>query len=268
MPSDSSCPPLCPQCLRRRTALTAALALAVAPLAAAQPARAEQITVLLEEYPPYSFTDADGRAAGYSVELARELLQRAGLAAAIEFTSWARVLLRARSEPNVLIGAIVRLPEREAQFHWLGQIALRRGTLFRLRARPDVQVHVLADAQAYRTAVIKDDVSERELLALGIDARQLDRSADYPSLLRKFFAGRCELIAVNQALAPTLLRQFGFDPAQIEPVLRFSESRPSIAISLATPEPLRQHLQQTWDALRREGRIAAIAAKYPMIALE
>lgn len=255
----------------RRTAVSAAVAWVIALLpmpAAAQPGRAEQITVLFEEYPPYSAVDPDGRASGYSVDLARELLQRAGVGAHFEFTSWARVLLRARNEANVLVGAIVRLPERESQFHWLGQIAWRRGTLFRLRARPDVQIHVLADAQAYRIAVIKDDVSERELLSLGFDARQLDRSADYPSLLRKFFAGRCELIAVNQALAPTLLRQFGFDPALIEPVLKFSESRPSIAVSLATPEPLRQHLQQTWDALRREGRIAAIAAKYPMIAFE
>lgn len=163
----------------------------------------------------------------------------------------------------------VSLPEREAQFHWQGPIGLRRAALFRLKARSDVQPRTLAEARHYRTAVIKDDVSERELLALGwVAGPQLDRSADYPSLLRKFFAGRSELLALNQALAATVLRQYGHDPQLIEPVLRFAESRPSMALSLATEEALRRQLQQAWDGMRRDGSLAAIAARYPAITLD
>ena len=112
-----------------------------------------------------------------------------------EFASWPRILLRARSEANVLVPAMVRLPEREAQFFWPAQIAVRRGALYRLKSRPDIKVRNVADAHAYRIAVVKDDVSERELLALGLNQTQnLDRSVDHASQLRRFFAERTELL--------------------------------------------------------------------------
>ncbi len=224
---------------------------------------------MLEEFPPYSFADGQGRPSGYSVDLAREMLARAKLEGHFEFSSWPRVMLRARNEPNVLVPAIVRLAEREPQFHWLGQISTRHGMLFRLRSRKDVQPRNLAEAKAYRIGVIKDDVSERELLALGLRlGHQLDRCADYPSLLRRFFAGHDELLALNQQLAPLILKQYHFDAQLIEPVLKFSDSRPSMALSLATDEALHQRLQKAWDAMRQDGTVAAIAARYTGISLE
>ncbi|MCV2353132.1 transporter substrate-binding domain-containing protein [Paucibacter sp. B2R-40] len=227
------------------------------------------IKVLMEELPPYSYTDAEGRPAGYAFELTQELLARAKLPASFEFNSWARVLLRSRSEALVLVPAIVRLAERESQFHWLGQIATRRGTLFKLKSRNDIKLDKLKAASGLRIGVVKNDVSERELITLGMDAAQsLDRSADYVSLLRRFFAGRTDLLALNASLAPALLKQYGFDPGLIEPVLQFSESRPSMALSLATDEATRQRLQQSLDAMRRDGTLAAIAARYPSITLE
>lgn len=234
----------------------------------AEPAPPLMIKVLMEELPPYSFTGAEGRPSGYAFELAKELLVRAKLPASFEFNSWARVMLRSRTEAQVLVPAIVRLPEREWQFHWLGQIASRRGTLFRLKSRPDIKLDRIDPASPYRIGVVKDDVSERELVALGLDAQQLDRSADHAGLLRRFFAERTDLLALNPALAPALLQQFGFDPGLIEPVLKFSDSRPSIALSLRTDDLTRQRLQQAWDAMRRDGSVTTIAARYPMIALD
>lgn len=223
----------------------------------------------MEELPPYTFTDLEGRPAGYAFELAQELLARAKLPASFEFSSWARVMLRSRTEAGVLVPAIVRLAEREAQFHWLGQIATRKGTLFKLKSRADIKPDSLKAASSFRIGVVKDDVSERELIALGLDTTQsLDRSADYASLLRRFFAGRTDLLALNPALAPALLKQYGFDFGLIEPVLKFSDSKPSMALSLPTDEATRQRLQQAWEAMRRDGGLTAIAARYPMIATE
>ncbi|QPF71918.1 transporter substrate-binding domain-containing protein [Roseateles sp. DAIF2] len=223
----------------------------------------ERITVLLEEFAPYSYLDAQGRATGYAVELAREMLARERLAADFEFSSWPRVARRGQERPNVMLPAIVRLPEREAQFHWLAQIAVRQGWLFRLRTRPEVQPRDLEAAKSYLTAVIKDDVSEHELVALGFAVGQnLDRSADYGALLRKFFAGRCQLIALNRMLAPELLRRHGHDPQLIEPLLKFSESRPSMALSRSSNAALAGRLRQAWDGMRRDGTVAALAARY------
>jgi polar amino acid transport system substrate-binding protein len=141
--------------------------------------------------------------------------------------------------------------------------------LLRLKTRRDVQPRTLAEVKNFRVGVIKDDVSERELLGLGMElGRQLDRVSDYPALLRRFFAGHDELLALNQQLANDILRRYGYDPALIEPVLKFSDSRPSMALSLKTSEPLRHRIQKAWDNMRRDGSAASIAARYPSITFE
>lgn len=230
---------------------------------------APRIVVMLEDFAPYSFVDEQGQTTGYAVELAREMLARAKVAASFEFSSWPRVMLRARSEPNVLVPAIVRLTEREALFHWLGQIGVRRGMLFRLKTRPEVQPKTLSEARAWRIGVLKDDVAERELSALGLLLGEtLDRAPDYPALLRRFFAGRDDLLALSHQLAPAILRRHGYDPQLIEPVLKFSDSRPHMALSVQTPESLGLRLMKAWESMRRDGTVAAIAARYPGIGLE
>lgn len=257
---------------QRRSDLRALLAAGLLPLLPLIPQVAQcsepgRLTVLLQELPPYSQRDAEGRPQGYSVELVQQLCARARLDCSYEFRSWQRILVRAKAEAHLLIPAIVRLPERERDYRWIGQITVRYGALYRLKSRSDVRLSTLQQLGAYRIAVVKDDVSERELLDLGPKVNvQLDRSADYGTMLRRFFAGRTELVALNQSMAPGMLRQFGYEPDEVELLLRFSESRPSIALSLASEPALLLRLQQSWEAMRRDGTVAAIAARHPVIA--
>jgi polar amino acid transport system substrate-binding protein len=231
------------------------------------PAKAQwRVTVLLEEFPPYAMRGSEGKPEGYAVELAQELLRRAGVEAAFEFDSWPRIMQRAKEHPHMLIPAIVRLPEREEQFLWIAQTSWRRGMLYRLRGRRDVQVRELADARRYLTGVIKGDVAERELVALGLQPGQhLDASADYTVLLRKFFAGRVQLVALNSLLMAATLQRHGYPVEELEPVLPFSNSRPSMALSLGSDERLAQALRQAWESMRRDGSAAAIAARHGML---
>lgn len=224
-----------------------------------------RITVLLEEFRPFSMRGADGQPEGFAVEISRELLGRAGVEAVYEFDSWPRVMQRAREHPNILVPAIVRLPEREPQFRWIAQISQRRGTLYRLRSRSDVKLQEVADAKRYLTGVIKDDVSERELLALGLQpGEHLDASGDYTVLLRKFFAGRVQLVAFNSLLMSAIVESYGYSAQDLEPTLAFSSSRPSMALSLKSDEALARRLRQAWEQMRSDGSAAAIATRYGM----
>jgi len=226
-----------------------------------------ELQVLYEEVPPYAMLDREGRPHGYSVELVEELLKRARVSSRFEFSSWARIYRRGQTEPNVMVALMARLREREALFHWIGVAALRQGYLFRLRARGDIRMSDLAAAKAYTVAVIKDDVAERELLALGFElGRHLDRSGDYGAMFRKFFAQRIDLIALNAAVAPSQLQQYGYDPRLVEPVQKFSEASLCVALSLGSSTALRLSLEQAWESMRRDGTVGRLAAMYPVIA--
>lgn len=231
----------------------------------AQAQEQRRVTVLLEELPPYAMRGSEDKPEGYAVELAQELLRRAGAEAVFEFDSWPRIMQRAARQPQLLIPAIVRLPEREEQFLWIAQTSWRHGTLYRLRSRRDVQVRELADVRRYLTGVIKGDVAERELVALGLQpGLHLDASADHKVLLRKFFAGRVQLVALNSLLMAATLQRHAYQAEDLEPVLRFSNSRPSMALSLGSDERLAQALRQAWESMRRDGSAATIAVRHGM----
>ncbi|MDC8784903.1 substrate-binding periplasmic protein [Roseateles koreensis] len=260
--------------MNRRNLLTAGLmagltgGMAIAPPAWPQSAEAD-IIVMLEDLHPYSYRDTQGAPAGYAVEIAHEMLRRAGLNGRFEITSWSRVLAKGRTVPGVLIPAIVRLPEREKEFYWVGTAARRQAMLYRRRNRADISVSSMQDIHRYRTAVVIGDASEHEMLALGLTAeRHLDRSADYGIALRRFFSDRADLLVISKSLAPTVLKQYGYNIADLEPVLKLRESASSVALSLGTEAATRNKLQQAFDAMHRDGALAELAARYPAITLD
>ena len=263
--------------LNRRTLIVAgglAVPLMLAPERADAQARATTrddgpLTVLLEAIAPFSFQDAEGKPVGYAVELMQELLRRCKLAARLEFNSWASIYQRAQTQPRVLVADMTRLAEREKLFYWIGPTATRRLFLYRLKSRPEVQPLTLEGAKAFKTAVIRDDASERDLLARGFElGRHLDRSPDYAALLRKLFARRDELMAMNSTVAAATLHRYGYDLKQIEPVVKVSDSHAFMALSLNSGAALCARLSRGWETMRHNGTVATIAARYPSVALD
>lgn len=257
----------------RRDSFPALLGLALLPalgVRAAEPGdpASAPLTVLLEPVRPYSFPDADGKPTGYAVDLMQEMLRRCHLNGQLEFNSWAGIYQRALADPRVLVVSIVRLGEREPNFYWIGPTAARRAYLYRLKARADVHVSSLDSARAYRIGVIRDDATERDLLSKGFElGKQLDRSPDHAALLRKLFAGRDELVALNSAVAAATFESFGYDFNKVEPVLKLSDIKLYMAVSRSSGPALYAKLLSAWDAMRRDGTVAAIAARYPNVSL-
>ncbi|MDN3919519.1 substrate-binding periplasmic protein [Roseateles violae] len=265
-----------------RRKLLAALGLLSGPWAVAAPAvgaaasagggagapGGEPLTVLLEPVPPFSYQDADGKPAGYAVELAQEMLRRCHLKANIEFNSWTRIYQRAIKDARVLVVSMARLDEREPHFFWIGPTAARRAYLYRLKSRPEVRASSLEAAKAYRIAVIRDDAAERDLLARGFElGTHLDRSPDHAAMLRKLFAERDDLAALNSTVAAATLAQFGYDFNQIEPLVKISETRLFMALSRGSGEALHANLLRAWEAMKRDGTVAATAARHPHVNL-
>ncbi|MEJ6004980.1 transporter substrate-binding domain-containing protein [Paucibacter sp. AS339] len=255
-----------------RSILSLGLAwLGLEPIAKATPTEEPlPLLVLVEPVPPFSYPDSNGRPVGYAVELMEEMLRRCGLQHRIEFNSWARIYQRAQSQSRALVISMARLPERETQFHWIGPTAARRVYLYRLKSRPDVQANTLEAAKAYKTAVVREDAAERTLMAHGFElGTHLDRSPDHAAMLRKLFIQRVELIAANSTVAAAVMEKLGYDFKQIEPVVKLSEISLYMALSrIEGNQTLYVQLQLAWDSMRRDGTVAAIAARHPYVTLD
>jgi polar amino acid transport system substrate-binding protein len=186
--------------------------LCLLPLGVAGLARADgEIEAVTEELAPYNMTE-HGKVTGVSTEIVRAVMKEAGLEAPIQVLPWARAYDRALSLPNVLIYSIVRTPERENLFEWVGTIAPMKWYLFSLAERP-LHLNSLEDARGHQIATVNMDVGQRFLISHGFKPGvELQSTNRYETNYQMLKVDHVELWISNELNAQYLTRRNGDDP--------------------------------------------------------
>ncbi|MGL6041304.1 MAG: substrate-binding periplasmic protein, partial [Deefgea sp.] len=120
-----------------------------------QPLYAIELPAFTENLPPLNYEE-NGIAQGYSVELLQAIANEAGMKINIQVMPWARAYQTALVTPNALLFTLVRNPERENLFLWIGPIAKRKVFLFKLSQRNDITVAELSAAKKYRIGAVRE----------------------------------------------------------------------------------------------------------------
>lgn len=233
--------------------------------AGAQPA-SPNLKAFTENLPPLNFstTDSSGGASGFSVELLRMMAAEAGLSLEFQVLPWVRAIRTASEANNSILFSLARLPEREAQYLWVGPISERRIAIYRLKKRDDIRFTGLENLRGLRVGVVRESASAKSLLARGLTPETgLEWGSDDASNLRKLLAGRMDLMVMLDWAAAWNLRQHNlhfdtlFEVGVLDNKLAYwyglhPNSDPSIAA----------RLQGALDKIKREGRYAVLRSRY------
>lgn len=213
---------------------------------------AEPIEVVTEES-SYTYV-TNGKVMGPATEVVEETLKRAEVGDyRVTLYPWARALSIATQKPNVLIYPIVRTPEREHMFHWVGEISSVSVFLYKFRDRTDIKIPDLEAAKAYSIGVIRGDSRERYLHARGFD--KLVISADNRENFRLFILRQVQLIPMPEKDAEALCRDqhISFDELEVAYTLRDIQKGIYMAYSLGTSEELISRTARAFDTLVESG---------------
>lgn len=132
-------------------------------------ARAAEIRVVTEAWPPYSYTER-GVIQGVVSEIVKATLDRTDLEYTIKIYPWARAYDMARGNENVLIYTIFKLPNRAEQFKWIKLDGLGVDMhLFNPKHRTDIDVDCLEDAKKYKIGVTRETSTHHYLLSKGFE---------------------------------------------------------------------------------------------------
>ncbi len=132
---------------------------------------AQSLEIWVEDYPPFGYEDSNTREIkGISTDVTRAIVADAGIQVRLfKIAPWARVFLIAKKHPNVLLSAgVVRKPDREDLFHWIGPIADRNIYLFKLKSRTDIILNSIEDVKKYRVGSVIEAASGDFLESKGI----------------------------------------------------------------------------------------------------
>lgn len=126
-----------------------------------------ELTVVTEDEHPIQYLE-NGKLTGPAYRFVNALLAETSHTAEIQVLPWSRAYKLALSQPNVLIFSIVRTPQREDKFFWVGQIHPLQYHLIKLKKRTDLKVEKINTLGNYRVGTIRDSATEIFLKSKGL----------------------------------------------------------------------------------------------------
>ncbi|MCP4110239.1 MAG: amino acid ABC transporter substrate-binding protein [Desulfobacteraceae bacterium] len=224
---------------------------------------AQSLEIWVENYPPFGYEDSKTKEIkGLSVDMTRSVVKDAGIQiTSFVFAPWSRVFEEAKRRPNILLSAaVVRNPEREELFHWLGPIADRNIYLFKLKNRTDIVLKSVEDAKRYRVGSVIRAASGDFLESKGI---KLERVPEYTQNLRKLLLDRIDLADALDYSFAFLAKQEGVSFSKFEKALMVDVSKKYyLALSKTTSSEIVAALQKSFKKLKESGEIERIQNEY------
>jgi polar amino acid transport system substrate-binding protein len=146
-------------------------------------AQTETLRLVTHSFPPYSFVDPQTKSeVGISTDKIVEMMHRAGLNYTVEQTSWTRAYQLAMHETATCVFTMIRSPERENLFEWIGPIYQDEWVFFGRSSDTRVFKN-LEDLRPYRMGSYKSSQSGIELQEAGYKVEFANDNADNFRLL-------------------------------------------------------------------------------------
>jgi polar amino acid transport system substrate-binding protein len=228
---------------------------------------AKPFRVLTENAPPFSFKDQNDRVDGLVTQVVIALLKKMDLSVDIEVLPWVRAYKTALVEPNILIYSIVRIPEREASFHWLTPVIPVDIGVYSMPGELAMPLTDLDQLNNMTIGVMRGSSSIRFLKNIrNISDDNLIEMASFGQLYKMLQFKR-----VNYVLAPDLLVKYLDQqyqtPEQQRPVAVYhlpiqQQSTMHLALSKKTPQGTVQKFRQAIAEMHATGQIEQIVEQY------
>lgn len=242
----------------KKTLLAAALAALLFPAVT----MAATVKAYTEALPPLNFEE-NGRVGGFASELLQLMAADAGHTVQLELVPWLRAYRTVKQQPGSALYSIVRNPEREKLFRWVGPIAPRRIVVYTLATRTDVVLRKQADLLRYRHGVLAASSAASSLQQLGVPAAQLEYGQSDEVNLKKLLLGRADTVVMLDSAMQWQLRQQKVAPARIRPVWTLDQRYQYwFAFNKDTNPAVLRSLQQALDRIKTDGRLTALQRRY------
>jgi polar amino acid transport system substrate-binding protein len=221
-----------------------------------------KLAVVTEEWAPYNYLD-DGVLKGFSVEVVQAILERLNLKVPIELYPSMRASLMLGTVPGTMMITMLRTPEREDRYKWIGPLG--DGVIyFYKKIGSPLEIANLEDAKKVRLVACRHaGLVFNTLKAAGFI--NLDPSStDGESVYKKLLLDRCDLAVSDTPLGVRhILRKLNVPPnALVQTPVKLVGAPLYIACSKDIADHEVAQWQKALDGLKASGVFGALQRKY------
>ncbi len=220
---------------------------------------ARSVRIFTENLPPLNYRTEDGFS-GIGAEVVSAMARLVGHSGKFEMMPWKRVLSILDREPYTAAFSMVRIPEREHEFKWVGPITHSETAFYQLADSP-IQIQSIEDARNVPSiGVNAGSASERALRALGF--KNVMPLFAPNTGLKMLLSGRISLWETADLVVSSQSRQLGVSSSAVKKALRLGKYDFYLAFSRETPETVILPWRQALNELHRNGVFDEIQRRY------
>lgn len=219
------------------------------------------IDIWAEEFEPLSFQGQRGEIAGMNTELVEAIVKESGVQVrGWQIAPWARAFKEAKENPNALLYSVVRTPEREAFFHWIGPISNRKIALYKLKSRENLNIDEWQDLRKMRIGSLLGSASSETLKSRNLKLYEL---SNLKQIVKMLLEERIDLANMMDFSLAYLANAEGINFSAFEQVWIVDDTKNFyIAVNINTSEEIVNALQQALSKFKQDGRLALLHQKY------
>jgi polar amino acid transport system substrate-binding protein len=216
-------------------------------------ASAATVSLLTEEYPPFSYRD--GKAIkGASIEQIDRMMTTAGIDYAVEMMPWARAYSLAQTTQMTCVFTTAHNAKRHSMFKWVEPLLVDDNILI-TRSGSGIPAMNLEEAKKYTIGTQREDYTETVLREKGFT--KLDVATDFNATLRKLLNARIDMMPISEIYFDRLKTE-----QPLEKVAVLTSQLMGIACEKGFPDDLLARMQAALDKLIADGTQKAIFMKY------
>ena len=177
---------------------------------------AQEITVIVSEWPPYNFTKED-KVVGISTELIERALKKANIEYKLVIYPFKRALNTVQKTPYTMFYTVARTAELENKYKWIGPLHNIDVYLYKLNSRSDIKINSLADIKDYKTSVLMGGSVENFFMHNWFkEDINYDVKVNSKQLLKALFKNRTDLIPGDPLDLAYQMQEMGYKSSNIE----------------------------------------------------
>lgn len=216
-----------------------------------------QLSVVTEDaYTLQSLSKTTGEMEGPAADLVERVINDAGIDFTTKVLPWARAYKEAEHTANTLIYSIVRTPERESKFHWLGVISEPQYYLFAMK---DSQFTQAINTSSFKSHSIGTILNSASYLALKAeDYKYLVPLTNAEQVFGMLTKNRVDFITANKRTFQSICINYSVECEKIIAIAPIKMQKSSLlyfAINKESDPRLVTLLRESYIKLLSEGEI-------------
>ncbi|WP_286247768.1 ABC transporter substrate-binding protein [Pseudoalteromonas sp. MM1] len=228
--------------------------------------KAQTITFVAEDLPPYHFINQNNEPDGALIDLAKATIKHTKLTAKFEIMPMARIFYALEHNPNAVTLSLLKTPIREKQLTWLGESYFADAYLVSLKSHTDEVSH-LNHAKFYQVATIRGYSSATYLKNAGfVEGENLVLVSYYQQLWQMLYKKRIDFVLTNTLTLENELKRSGLNPNLIIKRIHLTDYPSKLYFS--ANKTLDKHtasaISHALNTLKENGEYQAILTKWQL----